>query len=81
MSSAKEPSPKVVAAATGGGTGFALSLVLTWILSSNGVDVPDSVALAIGSLISTALAAVGGWLKRDRLRDVGAAVVDGAEGA
>lgn len=80
MSSAKEPSPKVVAAATGGGTGFALSLVLTWILSSNGVDVPDSVALAIGSLISTALAAVGGWLKRDRLRDVGAAVIDEAEG-
>lgn len=74
-------SPKVTAAAGGGGIGIGLSIILVWILTANGVEVPAEPAAAIGSVLSSALAFIGGYLKRDRVRDVGQQVIDGADGA
>lgn len=80
MSAASEPSPKVIAAAGGGGLGVAVATILVWILTANGVTVPAEAGTAIGAVISSVLAAVAGWAKRDSLRDAGAEMVDGAEG-
>ena len=76
MSAASEPSPKVIAAAGGGGLGLAVATIIVWILTANGVTVPAEAGTAIGAIVSSVLAAAAGWAKRDRLRDVGAAVVD-----
>ena len=61
-------SPKVTAAAGGGGLGVAVATILVWILTANGVDVPEPAATAIGAVISSALAAAAGYLKRDPAR-------------
>ena len=80
MSAATPISPNVTAAAGGGGVGIALSVILVWILTSNGIEVPEEPASAIGAVISSILAVTAGWAKGDRLRDAGAAAIDGAEG-
>lgn len=64
-------SPKTAASAGGGGVGVAVSIILVWILTSNGVDVPEPVATAIGSIITAALASGAAWFQRDRLREKG----------
>ena len=61
-------SPKVSAAAGGGGLGVAVATILVWILTANGVDVPEPAATAIGAVISSALAAAAGYLKPDPAR-------------
>lgn len=74
-------SPKVTAGAGGGSAGIAISVILVWLLTSNGVDVPEAVSAAIGSLISTALAAGAAWFQRDALRERGQqAVIDAQDG-
>lgn len=64
-------SPKVTASVGGGGAGVAISTILVWLLTSNGVDVPEPVATAIGSLITAGLASIAAYRKRDYLRDLG----------
>lgn len=64
-------SPKVTASAGGGGAGIAISIILVWLLTENGVEVPEPVATAIGSLLTAGLASGAAYLKRDRLRDKG----------
>lgn len=61
-------SPKVTASVGGGGAGIAISTILVWLLISNGVDVPEPVGAAIGALISSGLAALAAYMKRDDLR-------------
>lgn len=64
-------SPKVAASAGGGGAGFALAIILVWILTANGIEVPAEVGASIGSLLSLGLGTAAAWFKRDRLRDLG----------
>lgn len=64
-------SPKVTASVGGGGAGVAISTILVWLLTSNGVDVPEPVASAIGALITAGLASIAAYRKRDYLRDIG----------
>ena len=78
MSTSTNISPKVAAAAGGGGIGIALSVILVWILTANGIEVPAEPAAALGSVISAGLGFAGGYLKRDRVRDVGQTVIDDA---
>lgn len=78
MTRATDISPKVTAAAGGGGIGIALSVILVWILTANGIEVPEPAATAIGSVMSSLLAFIGGYLKRDRVRDVGQTVINDA---
>lgn len=67
-------SPKVAASAGGGGAGLALSVIIVWLLTANGVEVPSEVGTAIGSLLTLGLGSGAAWAKRDRLRDIGQAV-------
>ena len=61
-----KPQPKVVAATIGGGVGTALGEILTWIIeASAGIDIPEGVELAIGVVLTTLLAFVGGYFKRN----------------
>ena len=69
-------SPKVTASAGGGGAGLALSTILAWLLTSNGVEVPEPVAAAIGALITAGLASAAAYLQRDRLREEGQVAVE-----
>lgn len=64
-------SPKVTAGAGAGGAGLALAVILVWLLTANGIDVPSEVASAIGSLLSMGLGALAAYWKRDPLRDHG----------
>lgn len=80
MSKASEPSPKVLASVGGSSVGGAIAILFVSILNRNGVDLSSVEVGATTVLITAAASALAGWLKRDRLRDVGAAVVDGAEG-
>lgn len=61
-------SPKVKAGAGGGGAGFMLAIILVWILTMFGVEVPGEVGSAIGSLLSTGLGALSAYVKKDPLR-------------
>lgn len=61
-------SPKVTAAASGGGSAGAAAILLVWVLTANGIEVPAEVATALGVLISTLTAAGAAYLKRDPLR-------------
>ena len=76
MASAKETSPKVTASLGGGGSGIAISIILVWLLTENGVEVPEPVATAIGSLITALLASGAAWFKRDHLREEGQIAVE-----
>lgn len=72
-------SPKVTASVGGGGAGVALGIIVVWILTSNGVDVPEPVATAIGSLLTLILGSGAAWYKRDELRDKGKAAEERGE--
>lgn len=71
MTPATPVSPKVTASLGGGGAGVALGIIVVWLLTSNGVDVPEPVGTAIGSLLTLALGSGAAYLKRDYLRDKG----------
>lgn len=61
-----KPQPKVVAATIGGGVGTAVGEILVWIIeASAGIDIPEGVQLAIGVVLTTVLAFVGGYFKRN----------------
>ena len=62
-------SPKVTAGAGAGSAGLAISTILVWVLTSNGVEVPEPVATAIGSLLTLGLSAGAAYLKRDPMRE------------
>lgn len=61
-------SPKVVNAGAAG----AASIVLVWVLSLFGIEVPVEVGMAFTVLITAGVA----WLTRDKLRDAGQAAVN-----
>lgn len=71
MTPATPVSPKVTASLGGGGAGVALGIIVVWLLASNGIDVPEPVATAIGSLLTLSLGSGAAYLKRDYLRDMG----------
>jgi len=53
----------VTGAATGGaGAGYALAVIVVWLLTMAGVAVPDNVSDAIGLLFTIGLGLLGGWL-------------------
>ncbi|WP_405472393.1 hypothetical protein [Paenarthrobacter ilicis] len=54
--------PVTAAATAGSGTGYALGIVVVWVLSTSGVNVPGPVADAIGFLLTVGLSFAGGWL-------------------
>ena len=62
-------SPKVTAGAGGAGAGTMLGVIVVWVLTSNGVEVPPEVATSIGGLLALALSAGAAYLKRDPRRD------------
>lgn len=64
-----DTSPKVTASGVGGGGAGAAAILLVWLLTANGVEVPAEVATALGVLISTAAGAAGAYLKRDPRRE------------
>ena len=72
---AAEPSPKVVAGGVGSGIGAAGAILFVSILNRNGVDLSDVEVGAITALVTAGVSALAGWLKRDRLREVGAKIV------
>lgn len=80
MTPATPVSPKVTASAGGGGAGIAISTILVWLLTSNGVEVPEPVATAIGALITAGLASAAAYMKRDDLRVMGKIAEENASG-
>lgn len=59
------PRPKVVAATAGAGVGSALATITVWIVNATtNVVVPEGVELALGIVLTTGLAFVGGYWKR-----------------
>lgn len=62
-------SPKAKATVAGGSSAGALAIILVWIATENGVQVPAEVATSLGVLIATGAAAVAAWVKRDPRRD------------
>ena len=62
-------SPKVSAGAGGAGAGTMLGVIIVWLLTSNGVDVPEPVASAIGGLLALGLSAGAAYFKRDPMRE------------
>lgn len=55
--------PKVKAAGAGAGTSGAVAILLIWVLSQVGVDVPPEAAAAISTVVASAGALVGGYVK------------------
>ena len=69
MTTTTPVSPKVTASVGGGGAGIAISTILVWLLTSNGVEVPEPVASAIGGLLALGLSAGAAYLRRDPMRE------------
>lgn len=62
----KTPQPKVVAATIGGGVGTAISTIAIWIIEASAkIDIPNEVELAVGVVITAALAFVAGYVKKN----------------
>ena len=62
----KTPQPKVVAATVGAGVGAAIGNIIVWIVeAAANIDIPDSVELSIGVVITAALAFVAGYVKKN----------------
>lgn len=63
---AQEPvNPKVTYAAGGAAVGSAVSTVAVWIVEATArIDVPGEVELAVGVILTAALAFASGWFKR-----------------
>lgn len=60
-----KPQPKIVAATVGAGVGSALATVVVWVVGAvTAVAVPEAVELALGVILTAALAFVGGYWKR-----------------
>lgn len=60
------PTPKVWSATVGAGVGSALATIIVWVVNvATGVDVPETVELASGVVLTAGLAFVGGHWKRD----------------
>lgn len=60
-----KPQPKVVAATVGAGVGSAVATIVVWIVNiSAAVEVPEGVELALGIVLTAALAFVGGYWKK-----------------
>lgn len=55
--------PKVKAAAQGGGAAGALSVIIVWGASQAGLDVPAEVASAFTTLVASAAAFAAGYYK------------------
>lgn len=62
----KTPKRKVVAATVSSGAGFAVAIVITWILGMFNVEVPEEVQNAFGIIIVTAATFVGGYWTKDK---------------
>lgn len=61
----RKPQPKVISATVGAGLGSAIGEISVWIIeASAGIDVPANVEMAIGVVLTAALAFVSGYLKR-----------------
>lgn len=60
---AEPAQPKVKAATGGAGAAGAITVVLVWVLSMFGVDVPPEVASALTTLIAAAGAFLAGYYK------------------
>lgn len=61
----KTPERKVVGATIGSGVGFAIALIIAWVLGMFGVDVPPEVENAFGIIIVAGLTFVGGYWTRN----------------
>ena len=62
----KTPQPKVVAATIGAGVGAAIGNIIVWIVEAAAkIDIPDSVELSIGVVITAALTFVAGYVKKN----------------
>jgi hypothetical protein len=60
---ASDTHPKVVAASAGAGAAGAATVVLIWMVSLIGVEVPPEVASAITTLLSAGAAYAGGYFR------------------
>lgn len=61
-----KPRAKVVAATVGAGVGAALATIATWIVeASAAIDVPESVELALGVVLTAGIAFASGYIKSD----------------
>lgn len=60
----KSIGPVTTGAATGTGAGGAFAIVLVWVLSQFGVNMPDEVAMGVAALVSIVGSLVGGYLVR-----------------
>lgn len=56
--------PKVKTAAIAGTTGGAIAVIVLWILSENGVEMPIAVAGAATLLIAQVTSTMGGYFKK-----------------
>lgn len=61
-STSKAPVPKVLASTAGAGLGGALGTILVWLLSANGIEVPESVGAAFDTVLAVVVAFVAGYL-------------------
>ncbi len=61
----KKPQRKVVGATVGSGVGFAIAVVITWVLGMFGVETPEEVQNAFGVILVAGLTFVGGYWTRD----------------
>lgn len=55
-------SPKVAAAAGSAGATTPLGVIVVWLIGLTGTQVPPDVAIAIGALLASGAAFVGGYL-------------------
>lgn len=62
MSAPRSIGPVTAAATAGGGTGYALALIVVWLITLTGAEVPAPVGDAIGLILSLGLSLIGGWL-------------------
>ena len=60
--------PKVAAATVGAGVGVALSTIVVWVIEATAViDIPESVELAGGVVVTAGLSFLAGYFKRPSL--------------
>jgi len=66
MEDSKKTQPKVVAATAGAGVGAALAVIAVWIAEASlGLDVPESVELSLGVVLTAGLSFLSGYMKRN----------------
>lgn len=62
----KAPKAKVVGATVGSGVGFALAVILSWVLAMFGIDTPSEVRDAFGIVLVAGLTFIGGYYTKER---------------